>query len=65
MPDLSGAPDPICWSQGRGYLRIGTTRYLRKTLRREQLTGGVTPPSAIAVTDLDFGAVVPAYLCAY
>jgi hypothetical protein len=36
-----------------------------KSLRRDHLTGGVTPPSAIAVTDLDSGVVVPVYLCAY
>ena len=52
-------------SKGCGHLGIGTTRYLRKSGGVISLTGGVTPPSAIAVTDLNSGAVVPAYLCAY
>ena len=64
MPDLSGAPG--------SYMLVSRPRLFRHRhdalsakKRREQLTGGVTPSSAIAVTDLDFGAVVPAYLCAY
>ena len=57
-PDLSRAPDPICWSQRpRPFRHQHDALSAEKTLRRDHLTGGVTPPSAIAVTDLDSGVV--------
>ena len=62
-PDLSGARILYVGLKGCGNLGIGTGAICGKV--RDHLTGGATPPSAIAVNDLDSGVVVPAYLCAY